>query len=301
MSQSSPDALPEVPAIEFRNVSIEFDAKPVLEDISFALQSGEMIAVTGAAGSGKSVLLHLAIALLKPDSGEILIQGQRISDLTETELLATRSEVMGLAFQEEALFTAMTVYENAAYRLREHGWPDDRVDVAVGEILRFVGLGDDAYKMPEELSVGMRRRLEAARALAGWPTIMLFDEPTGGLDPVNNRQMLDLIIRARDVHAISSLYVTKELHEIPYLGSHRARVVAGGVEVKEADELTRPEFRVLVLDEGGLAFLGTLSEFQATKIPAVVRLVSPESSSPIASDWNPNPWKNRGSGHRSIS
>jgi phospholipid/cholesterol/gamma-HCH transport system ATP-binding protein len=188
----------ESPAIEFRNVSISFDDKPALLDINFELGLGEMIMLTGASSSGKSVLLHLAIGLLKPDSGQIFIDRREIEALDESELLAIRGGMMGMVFQEDSLFSGLTVYENAAYRLEEHGWTEEEIEKAVSEVLRFVSLEGEEEKLPEELSGGMKRRLEIARALIGWPSIMLFDEPTMFLDPIVAVQVLDLIMRARD-------------------------------------------------------------------------------------------------------
>src|ERR1044071_2227495 len=173
------------PAIEFRRVSISFDTTRALDDISFQLPRGGMICITGVSGSGMSVLLRLAAGLDIPDEGQIFIEGREIEGLTEEELLAIRSASMGMVFQEQSLFTGMSVYDNTAYRLDEHGWPDEDTERAVREILEFVGLEEDIDKFPEELSVGMRRRLEFARALVGWPKIMLFDEATSGLDPIN--------------------------------------------------------------------------------------------------------------------
>ena len=200
----------QVPAIEFRNVVLSFDENVVLNDVSFTLNQGEMILITGVSGSGKSVLLRLAMGLLKPDSGQILIEGREIQELDESELIALRGGLMGMVFQEESLFTGLPVYENAAYRLEEHGWSEDEIEKAVAEVLRFVGLEGEENKFPEELSGGMKRRLEIARALIGWPRIMLFDEPTMSLDPLAALKVLDLVIRARDINQISSLYVTKK-------------------------------------------------------------------------------------------
>jgi len=202
------------PAVEFRNVYLSFDDRVVLHDISFTLKRGEMILVSGASGSGKSVLLRLAIGLLRPDSGQILIDGREIQEMDESELIAVRGGLMGIVFQEDALFTGLTVYENAAYRLEDHGWAEEEVARAVTEVLRFVGLEGEEQKYPEELSGGMKRRLEIARALIGWPRVMLFDEPTMSLDPLAALKVLDLIIRARDINQISSLYVTKKIHDV---------------------------------------------------------------------------------------
>src|SRR5689334_10640206 len=171
-----------MPAIEFRQVSLSFDEQRVLNDINFKLRRGEMIFITGESGAGKSVLLRLAIALEHPDSGQVLIEGLDVGPLDEVELLDLRGARMGIVFQEDSLFTGLNVYENVAYRLEEHSVPEAETDKAVMEVLRFVGLDQDAEKLPAQLSGGMRRRLEIARALIGWPSIMLFDEPASGLD-----------------------------------------------------------------------------------------------------------------------
>lgn len=262
------------PAIEFRNVSIGFDDTPVLRDLSFVLEQGGMICVTGNSQSGKSVLLRLAIGFLRPDEGEVWINGQKINDLDESELLALRRETMGMVFQENALFTGQSVYENAAYRLTDRNWPEDETERAVLEVLTFVGLQNELEKQAEELSGGMKRRLELARALIGWPRIMLFDEPTSGLDPINAKQVLDLIVRARDLHQISSLFVTKAMHEIPYLANHQARLDHDGKIV--VDELPlKHGIEVLLLEEGRIAFLGPPREFEQSHLPAVQRMLNP--------------------------
>jgi len=288
------------PAIEFRHVSIGFDDKPALEDISLRLERGRMICITGVSGSGMSVLLRLAGGLLRPDEGQVLIEGRQIEGLDEQELLALRSAAIGIVFQEQALFTGMTVYDNTAYRLDEHGWPEDEIQQAVGEILSFVGLDEDTDKLPEELSIGMRRRLEFARALVGWPEIMLFDEATSGLDPLNARVILDLVIRARDIHGISSLYVTKELHEIPYLADQCAVKDATGeisirsIKADKVDESTIGEgvdkCSVIVLEQGRAVFSGTPAEFEASDLPVVLRLTHPASSAPSSDAYIPDPW-----------
>jgi phospholipid/cholesterol/gamma-HCH transport system ATP-binding protein len=273
----SDPAAPEHPALEFRHVTLELGEKTVLSDISFTLDRGQMIVVTGCSASGKSVLLHSAIGFFQPDEGEILVEGKQIERLGEPELLEIRSQRMGLVFQEDALFSGLTVYDNAAFRLAEHEWSEEAIDAAVGEILRFVGLEKDMAKLPEELSIGMRRRLEIARSLVGWPPIMLFDEPTAGLDPLTAKRIMDLTIRARDVHAIACLYVTKELREVAYLASHVAQTSAdGSVEVREGALPGAPPLMVMVLDRGAIAFFGTASELEASTLPAVLELTHPE-------------------------
>jgi phospholipid/cholesterol/gamma-HCH transport system ATP-binding protein len=231
---------------------------------------------------------------LQPDAGEILIDGREINSLAETELLDIRSRKMGLVFQEDTLFTALDVYENTAYRLVEHNLPEDEIDPAVMEILRFVGLEKDTEKLPEELSIGMRRRLELARALAGWPSIMLFDEPTSGLDPINSRQVLDLIIRARDVHDISSLLVTKELHQIPYLVSHHAAELQNGeVAILGGEGGRASQTNVMVLEDGRIVFTGTSAEFESSTLPSVLKLTHPETGTRTETSINPDPWSKK--------
>jgi phospholipid/cholesterol/gamma-HCH transport system ATP-binding protein len=281
-------------AMGFRNVSLSFEDKRALSDISFQLHHGEMIAITGVASSGKSVLLRVAIGLIKPDEGQVFVEGREIEGLEEEELLEIRSRLMGMVFQEQALFTSMSVYDNTAYRLMEHNWPEEEIDKAVREILGFVGLEQDMDKLPEELSVGMGQRLEFARAVVGWPRIMLFDEPTAGLDPINERNMLDMIIRARDVQNIAALYVTKELREITYIDSHLAvEDESGSVLVKEAFAELRKPMRVMVLEEGRIAFMGTPEEFQTSTSPAVLRLTHPESGRPTTDEFIADPWSTK--------
>jgi phospholipid/cholesterol/gamma-HCH transport system ATP-binding protein len=278
-------------AIEFRDVSLSFDGQPALIDVSFQLGHGEMIFLTGKSGSGKSVLLHLAMGLLKPDAGQIFIAGREIETLDESELLAIRGGLMGMVFQEDSLFTGLSVYENAAYRPREHAWTEEQIQKAVTEVLRFVGLDGEGDKLPEELSGGMKRRLEIARALIGWPSIMLFDEPTMSLDPIVAAQVLDLIIRARDINKISSLYVTKKLYEISYLTDYIAIEDDKGQIVISAAPLDRlPKTKILVLEAGKIVFNGSLAEFQAVDLPAVRELLALDREDHSADPYFADPW-----------
>jgi phospholipid/cholesterol/gamma-HCH transport system ATP-binding protein len=281
------------PVIEFRDVSLSFDEKRVLNNINFKLERGEMIFITGVSGSGKSSLLRLAIALEQPDSGQVLIEGQDAGLLDEVELLKLRGSRMGIVFQEDSLFTGLNVYDNVAYRLVEHGVRDDETEKSVMEVLRFVGLDQDAEKLPFELSGGMRRRLEIARALIGWPSIMLFDEPASGLDPLTAIQVLDLIVRARDLYGMSSLYVTKKLDEIPYLATHRAIQSSSGVIIEEATAKTTPRTRVIVLDEGRIAFTGSVAEFETNPLRVVVRLTHADNGTVISDFPVADPWDKR--------
>jgi len=258
------------PAIEFRNVFLSFDDHHVLHDISFKLERGDMLVVTGVSGSGKSVLLRLAMGLLKPDSGQIFIEGREIENLNESDLLDIRGGLMGMVFQEDSLFTGLPVYENAAYRLEEHGWTEEEIERAVAEILRFVGLDGEEQKFPEELSGGMKRRLEIARALIGWPRIMLFDEPTMSLDPLAALKVLDLVIRARDINHISSLYVTKKIYELDYLANDKTRV--------------------MVLKDGRVVFSGYVQEFKTSELPAIKELLALDHHDHSKDPYFTDPW-----------
>jgi phospholipid/cholesterol/gamma-HCH transport system ATP-binding protein len=290
-------------AIEFRRVTISFEDNRALDDVSFRLEPGQMICITGVSGSGMSVLLRVAAGLLRPDEGQVFLDGCEIEGLDEQKLLALRSASIGIVFQEQSLFTGMSVYDNAAFRLEEHGWPEEDTERAVHEILGFVGLENEVEKLPGELSIGMGRRLEFARALVGWPKIMLFDEATAGLDPINARAMLDLVVRARDIYQISSLYVTKELHEIPYLASHRAVKRESGEISIQGEEFERrdkkngegaSQMKVMLLEKGRVAFLGRPDEFESSDLPEVRRMTDPSSGAPSTDSYIPDPWsKNR--------
>ena len=285
------DTNAHAPAIEFHNVSLSLDDNPALSDISFALDHGEMILLTGVSGSGKSVLLRLAMGLIKPDAGRILIEGKEIQGLDESELIAIRGGLMGMVFQEDSLFTGLPVYENAAYRLEDHGWAEEEIDRAVSEVLRFVGLDGEEAKFPEELSGGMKRRLEIARALIGWPRIMLFDEPTMSLDPLAAIKVLDLVIRARDINHISSLYVTKKIHEINYLANfHAVAATNGEVRTTEALPTALPATRVIVLKDGRIAFNGSAKEFNESKLPAIQELAALDGHDHAKDPYFSDPW-----------
>ena len=199
-------------AIEFDNVSIAFDEKVVLDGISFRLAHGETKAVFGVAGSGKSTLLKLAIGLLRPDSGRIFVLGEEIARMSEQELFELRRRV-GIVFQESALFDSLKVYENVGYRLVEEKRPVDEIERRVREVLRFVELERTYDMRPSELSGGMRRRVAIARAIITEPEVLLYDSPTGGLDPVTSNTIVELIVKQRDVYKTSALMVTHRLQD----------------------------------------------------------------------------------------
>ena len=284
----------QTPSIEFRNVALSFDNNVALDDVSFTLDQGEMILLTGVSGSGKSVLLRLAMGLRKPDSGQILIEGREIQQLNESELIDLRDGLIGMVFQEDSLFTGLPVYENAAYRLAEHGWSEQEIERAVTEVLRFVGLEGEESKFPEDLSSGMKRRLEIARALIGWPRIMLFDEPTMSLDPLAALKVLDLVIRARDINQISSLYVTKKIHELHYLANYRAETLSNGeIRIVEAPSTNLPKTRVMVLEAGNIAFDGSAAEFATSELKAIQDLSALDGHDHAHEPYFPDPWDKR--------
>jgi ABC-type transporter Mla maintaining outer membrane lipid asymmetry ATPase subunit MlaF len=258
--------------------------------VSLTLRPGEMICITGAAGSGKSVLLQLAIGFQRPDWGKVLVQDRDITGMSETQLLKLRSNLMGVVFQESSLFTSLSVYENAAYRLYEQGLSEEAAERETNDVLRFVGLQDDADKLPEELSIGMRRRLEFARALVGWPPIMLFDEPASGLDPINARNILDLVINARDLHRVSSLFVTKEPWEIKYLSNHLSIRDGDAAAIVQAHQ-AMPAVSVMVLDRGHVAFHGSYKDFESSDLPAVRLMTQALRQPEYSNKASANPWQ----------
>jgi phospholipid/cholesterol/gamma-HCH transport system ATP-binding protein len=279
------------PALEFRNVSLSFGETQVLRDISFQLLHGQMICITGASASGKSVLVHLAAGFIKADQGQIFVEGREIENLGEREILEIRGSSLGIVFQDDALFTGLTVYDNAAFRLAEHGVAAEKIDQLVIEALRFVGIDKETERVPEELSGGMKRRLEFARALVGWPRIMLYDEPTEGLDPLNAEQMLEVIIRARDLHHSSSLLVTKNLEEIPYLSSRRAIQNKDGTITIQQEPAANTS--VILLDKGRIAFRGAPTDFMASTLPSVTYMTHAENGTHISDTYFANPWSKK--------
>jgi phospholipid/cholesterol/gamma-HCH transport system ATP-binding protein len=207
-------------AIEFDNVSIAFDEKVVLDGISFKLAHGETKALFGVAGSGKSTLLKLAMGLMRPDSGRIFVLGEEVSSMTEQQLFELRRRV-GIVFQESALFDSLKVSENVAFRMTEEGTPAEEIERRVREVLRFVELERTYDMRPDELSGGMRRRVAIARAIVTEPEVLLYDSPTGGLDPVTSNTIVDLIMKQRDVYKTSALLVTHRLQDAFTLATHQ--------------------------------------------------------------------------------
>jgi len=266
-----------VPAIEFRDVCLAYDDKVVLDHIDLSVRRGECKIILGRSGGGKSTIIRLILGLLKPDSGRVLVDGEDITDYNEVEMMPIRQKI-GMVFQEGALFDSISVYENVAYRLREQERDEAEIDREVRRMLEFVDLADAVDKMPIELSGGMRRRVGIARALIGDPSIVLFDEPTAGLDPPTARTMCELAIKLRDLQDVSSIFVTHEMNNVTNLCSEYATVSEKG-EVhfeKEGDKLCLINTEVLMMRNGQIIFNGTDEQLQASDNQYVKRFIKGE-------------------------
>jgi phospholipid/cholesterol/gamma-HCH transport system ATP-binding protein len=263
-----------VPAIEFRDVHLAFDDLVVLDGVSFTVRRGVAKIVLGGSGSGKSTIINLILGLLKPDSGQIFIDGEDITEYTEVEMMAVRKKI-GMVFQEGALFDSLSVYENVAYRLHEERVDEEEVEQEVTRMLRFVDLEDAIDKMPIELSGGMRRRVGIARALVGNPSIVLFDEPTAGLDPPTARTICELAIKLRDLEDVSSIFVTHEMNNLDYLSSEYAIVDENGHVLfeQEGERLCLINTEVIMLRRGKLIFSGKDEQLRKSNDPYIHRFI----------------------------
>lgn len=246
------------PAIEFRDVYLSFGDRPVLRGLNFKVNRGETRIILGGSGGGKSTIIKLVLGLLKPDSGQVLVDGEDITHHNELQMMSVRKKI-GMVFQEGALFDSLSVYDNVAYRLHEQGVPQEAVEPEVRRMLRFVNLEDAIDKMPAELSGGMRRRVGIARALIGDPKIVLFDEPTAGLDPPTARTICELAMKLRDLEDVSSIFVTHEMNNLDYLCSEYAVVNEAGEVVfeREGERLCLVNSKVMMMREGNIIFSGT--------------------------------------------
>jgi phospholipid/cholesterol/gamma-HCH transport system ATP-binding protein len=256
---------PGTVAIEFENVSIAFEERQILDGISFQLMHGETKAIFGVAGSGKSTILKLALGLLKPDSGRIVVLGEEVTSMTEDQLFELRRRV-GIVFQESALFDSLTVRENVAFRLYEEGKvPEDEIDKRVREALSFVELEKTVDMYPSELSGGMRRRVGIARTIITHPEVLLYDSPTGGLDPVTSNTIIELVVKQRDVFKISSLLVTHRLQDAFTMGTHYFDRTEN--RMKPLPPQTRAEVPMgfLILRDGYIIFDGDLKSLRETR------------------------------------
>ena len=254
---------PGGPIVVFDQVTLAFDDMVILDKISFTLKTGHTKIFLGASGAGKSTILRLILGLLKPDSGFIFVNGERVDDMTEDQMMAVRAD-LGMVFQEGALFDSLTVRENVGYKLFEESKvPYEEANTRVEEVLGFVRLAEFIDRKPSELSGGQRRRVAIARAMAAKPRILLYDEPTTGLDPIMAITIDEEIIKLRDLEEVSSIVVTHQLRDAFYVAEHTAVMDDGAIQLERASEHKTDEAEFIMLRDGGIAFEGNASELRA--------------------------------------
>ena len=252
------------PIIVFDHVSLAFDDKEILRDVSFTLKTGHTKIFLGASGAGKSTILRLILGLLKPDAGRIFVNGERVDNMKEDDLMKVRAD-LGMVFQEGALFDSLTVRENVGYKLFEESeMALEEVNRRVEEVLGFVRLAEFIDRMPSELSGGQRRRVAIARAMTAKPRILLYDEPTTGLDPITSLTIDEEIIKLRDIEGVSSIVVTHQLRDAFYVAEHMAIQNGHEVAFERSPARKADEAEFIMLKDGGIAFEGNATELRET-------------------------------------
>ncbi|MDO8794751.1 MAG: ATP-binding cassette domain-containing protein [Vicinamibacterales bacterium] len=271
----APEVRPaEVPAVEFEGVSLAFDDQVVLQNLSLTVPAAQLTVILGASGSGKSVMLRLMMGLMKPDSGIIRINGERIDSMHEQDLMRVRRDI-GMLFQESALFDSLTVADNVGYRLYEDAaMPEDAIRQRVEDVLGFIGLEEHVDKMPSELSGGQRRRVAIARAIASKPRIVLFDSPTSGLDPITSKTVDAEVIKLRDLEGVTAVMVTHQYEDAFYVANHEATRQDGQVRIDPATASEAATATFLMLKDGAIYFRGTAGELQSSKDPYLRKFLS---------------------------
>ena len=266
---------PGAPVVVFDRVKLAFDEKVVLRDLSFTLLKGHTKIILGASGSGKSTILKIITGLLRSDAGVVWVNGQRVDQLNEAQLMDVRDD-LGLIFQEGALFDSLTVRENVGYKYYEEtDMPLEQVDGRVKEVLGFIGLVEHLDKMPSELSGGQRRRVAIARAMAFKPRILLYDEATTGLDPITAITVNDEVVKLRDLEGVSSIVVTHQLRDAFYVATHMAvRDPSGEVRVVPATPEKCEEAEFIMLKDGLICFEGTAEELRHSTDPYLQTFLS---------------------------
>ena len=255
---------PEQPVIVLDHVSLAFDDKVILRDVSFSLLPGHTKIILGASGSGKSTILKLILGLLKPDGGRLFVNGERVDAMGERELMAVRAD-LGMVFQEGALFDSLTVAENVGYKLfEETDLPLDQIRRRVEEVLGFVRLQEFIDRRPSELSGGQRRRVAIARAIAAKPGILLYDEATTGLDPITATTIDEEMVKLRDLEGVSSIIVTHQLRDAFFVAEHEAVREGGGFHIVRADAAKADEAEFIMLRDGLICFEGNAAELRAS-------------------------------------
>jgi phospholipid/cholesterol/gamma-HCH transport system ATP-binding protein len=263
------------PVIVIDHLELAFDEKVVLKNVSFTLIKGHIKIILGASGSGKSTILKIITGLLRPDAGVVWVNGSRVDQLSEHEMMPVRAD-LGMIFQEGALFDSLTVRENVGYKLYEESdMPIEEVDRRVQEVLGFVSLGEYIDAMPSELSGGQRRRVSIARAMAFKPRILLYDEATTGLDPITATTVDDEIIKLRDLENVSSILVTHQLRDAFYVATHMAAGGADGkVDIVQATPEKEKEAEFLMLRDGLVVFEGDAEALRQSKDPYIRKFLS---------------------------
>jgi phospholipid/cholesterol/gamma-HCH transport system ATP-binding protein len=257
------------PVLVLDRVSLAFDDKVILRDVSFSLLRGHTKIILGASGSGKSTILKLILGLLKPDGGEIRVHGERVDTMREREMMKVRAD-LGMVFQEGALFDSLTVAQNVGYKLYEElHWDERRARGRIEEVLGFVGLQEFVDRMPSELSGGQRRRVAIARALAARPGILLYDEATTGLDPITATSIDQEMIKLRDLEEVTSIIVTHQLRDAFFVATHEARRENGRIVITEADAAKCDEAEFIMLKDGLICFEGNAAELRAATDPYI--------------------------------
>src|SRR5438445_5357503 len=259
--------------ITFENVVLAFDNLMVLDGVSFELKRGETKALLGVAGSGKSTILKLALGLMKPDRGHIYVLGHDVTTMTEEELFDLRNQV-GIVLQESALFDSFTVRENVAFRLMEEKLPEDEIEKRVREALSFVELEHTMDMLPSELSGGMRRRVGIARAIITHPEVLLYDSPTGGLDPITSTTIIELIMKQRDVYKTSALLVSHRLQDGFTLASHYFDPVTKHMLPVDGTPQREIHTSFMILREGKVIFAGTAHELGQVEDPYIKEYIA---------------------------
>jgi phospholipid/cholesterol/gamma-HCH transport system ATP-binding protein len=266
---------PGSPIVVFDKVSLAFDEKVILREVSFTLITGHTKIILGASGAGKSTILKLILGLLKPDAGVIWVNGERLENMRELDLMKVRAD-LGMVFQEGALFDSLTVAENVGYKLcEETRLPPEEVRRRVEQVLGFIGLGEFIDRMPSELSGGQRRRVAIARAMASKPRILLYDEPTTGLDPITATTVDEEIVKLRDLENVSSIVVTHQLRDAFFVATQEAvRGDDGVIRIAHADAEKTEQAEFLMLREGRIAFEGYAAELRGSTDPYIHEFLS---------------------------
>jgi phospholipid/cholesterol/gamma-HCH transport system ATP-binding protein len=277
MSTPAKEGAAVEPAITFENVWVGFDEGQVLRGVTFQVQERETLILMGETGTGKTLTLKMAAGLLTPNSGSVVVLGNEVSEMKESELLTFRQKV-GFVFQEGALFDSMSVADNVAYRLREERVAEEEIESRVLEVLRFVELEHTLDLIPSELSGGMRRRVSIARALINHPPIVLYDSPTAGLDPVTSQTIITLILRLRDVYGVTALLATQRLQDGFALANFHfdpetKRVVPNAKNGNAAAAANAAKTRFVVYKDGGIYFEGEPGELANTEDPYLKRFL----------------------------